>query len=178
MNPWVLAAFAALSVSTAPAACQPGAAEFSQAGGRLDEALQTLAQRTGCSVEVAPELLSGRLAAPAQGSLTPSGALAELLRGTGLEGRESRDGLTVDRRDQAAVLAHTDRLLERLEQAVAERRLSQARANRWRSALHTVRRGVQQDARRRGFVGSAELEGYGRTLAGVEQELGRLPPNR
>ncbi|MFC5847961.1 hypothetical protein [Deinococcus petrolearius] len=73
---------------------------------------------------------------------------------------------------QAAVLERVDQLMARLEQAVTERRLSQARANRWRSALHTVRRDVQQDARRQGFLGLADLATYDRTLAGVERDLG------
>lgn len=171
MKPWLLAAFVALNVSTASAACQPGPAVLDQAAGRLDEALQTLAHRTGCPVTVDPELLRGRQAPAVQGVFTPPQALVATLRGSGLEGRPGDQGLTVDRRDQDAVLGRAARLMDRLEQAVAGRRLSQARANRWRSALHGVSRGVQHDARRQGFVSAAELASYRRALGEVEQGL-------
>ena len=82
MKPWLLAAFVALNVSTASAACQPGPAVLDQAAGRLDEALQTLAHRTGCPVTVDPELLRGRQAPAVQGVFTPPQALVATLRGS------------------------------------------------------------------------------------------------
>lgn len=164
MKPWLLAAFAALSVSTA-SACWAATADVAPAG---------LAART---VGVQGAEGAGQTGASPSGG--PAAADPALPRAAGeVAGRPRELGT---RHDQDAVLGRADQLMARLEQAVAERRLSQARANRWRSELHTLRRGVEQASRRPGVVSAAELMGYGQTLAGIEQglgELGRLGPAR
>ncbi|WP_288402200.1 hypothetical protein [uncultured Deinococcus sp.] len=158
MKFWLLAAFAALSVPAA-SACRVAPADAALA--------ETVTARTAG--------VQGPVGAWQTGASPHGGPAAADPAPPHVAGEVAgRPRELATRREQDAVLERADQLMARLEQAVAERRLSQARANRWRSELHTVRRDVQQAARRQGVVSAAEQAGYDRVLAGVERGLGDL----
>ncbi|ACR30979.1 STN domain-containing protein [Burkholderia glumae] len=90
----VLSICAALPV-TVEAACQPGPVHYDYQPQRLDQALQDLAHRSGCFIQVSPELLAGKHAHALHGRYRPLPALTKLLQGTGLVAHATGSGLAV-----------------------------------------------------------------------------------
>ena len=91
----------ALACACAPAAAQtqPAAAPiaFSMPAQPLDAALKSLAQRTPLQLFYTPEVVAGLQAPALSGSYTPEQALAQLLRGSGLEQRREGNAIVLQR---------------------------------------------------------------------------------
>jgi len=83
----------ALAQTTAPAA-RP-AISFTLPAQPLDQALAQFARQAGLQLVASPEQLRGRQGRPVNGALDPHAALAELLRGSGLQGRITDGLLTI-----------------------------------------------------------------------------------
>ncbi len=91
----------ALACACAPVAAQtqPAAAPivFSMPAQPLDAALKSLAQRTPLQLFYTPEVVAGLQAPALSGSYTPEQALAQLLRGSGLEQRREGNAIVLQR---------------------------------------------------------------------------------
>ena len=68
----------------------------------LGESLRNLAKQANLQILFDPALVTGRSAAPVEGTLTARAALDRLLHGTGLEAREQAPGVVVIRRKGAS----------------------------------------------------------------------------
>lgn len=79
------------------AACQHQAVKYDYAPQRLDQAVQDLAHRSGCFVQVNPSLLENKQGAAVHGRYRPLPALTHLLRSTDLKAIKTRDGLAIIR---------------------------------------------------------------------------------
>ncbi|MCG0995617.1 STN domain-containing protein [Acetobacter indonesiensis] len=88
---------ALLLPAAANAACQHQAVKYDYAPQRLDQAVQDLAHRSGCFVQVDPSLLENKQGAAVHGRYRPLPALTHLLRSTDLKAIKIRDGLAIIR---------------------------------------------------------------------------------
>ncbi|PAT40707.1 TonB-dependent siderophore receptor [Vandammella animalimorsus] len=84
----------ATAPATAPSAAQAAAAIHLPAQ-PLAHSLAALAQRSGASLAYAPELVAGKQAAAVQGAPGVGAALAQMLRGTGLQARQQGQTWTI-----------------------------------------------------------------------------------
>ncbi|PAX18634.1 TonB-dependent siderophore receptor [Vandammella animalimorsus] len=84
----------ATAPATAPSAAQAAAAIHLPAQ-PLAHSLAALAQRSGASLAYAPELVAGKQAATVQGAPGVAAALAQMLRGTGLQARQQGQTWTI-----------------------------------------------------------------------------------
>ncbi|PAT42333.1 hypothetical protein CK621_09940 [Vandammella animalimorsus] len=90
----------ATAPATAPSAPQPSAPAQAAAAIHLPaqplaHSLAALAQRSGASLAYAPELVAGKQAAAVQGAPGVAAALAQMLRGTGLQARQQGQTWTI-----------------------------------------------------------------------------------
>lgn len=103
-------AVAALSLAVPAAFAQVGSsaaafADFDIPAQALDQALSAFARQAGLQLLAAPELLRGLRSQPLSGRRDTAGALAELLRGSGLRGRIEGGTLVIEPAAGAHILS-------------------------------------------------------------------------
>lgn len=165
---------ALLAATPSLAECLRGPFKMTLPAQRLDERLQDLAHRTGCFMEVAPQMLADRQAPAVRGRLTTEQALLRSLRGTGLEGAPYKGHWRVDQAQQTRFARRIASLRETLAQQHGQVRPAQAaKATR---TLAWVEKRVARDVRQQGFLSAAEKASYNRALDDVAARLGRPVP--
>ncbi len=164
------AAFLLSALFTLPAYanCQREAASYDLPAQQMDEALEQLAQRSGCFISTRITHTDDVQAPPLSGTYRPEEALWELLIGSGLEGYLTDDGLEVSQREQMWVKAHTQMLRTEIK---GRDTLSDEEQQTYLQELDTLERSVSELAREQGFISAGEHASYERSLNELKARL-------
>ncbi len=158
-----------LAGAQAYAACQMTPVAYDMPTQRLDEALQQLAHRSGCPINVDLGADSSKKVKKFKGTFTPDQALVLVLKKTGLEGYVENDGLTVDRRGQDFVHKRVAELRTSIEDAGT--RLEAKRKKRFLHQLDSIETGSKKLALEQSFISAAEMASYKRDFDELSKQI-------
>ncbi|MCQ3026161.1 hypothetical protein NLO74_09050 [Pseudomonas tremae] len=151
---------ACMAGAPAYAACQMTPVAYDMPSQRLDEALQQLAHRSGCPINVNLGADSSKKVKKFKGTFTPDQALWLVLKKTGLEGYLENDGLTVDRRGQEFVHTRAQELRQSIDAAGV--RMEARKKKRFLHQLDSLEAGAKKLVLEQSFVSAAEMASYKR----------------
>jgi len=135
---------------------------------RLDKALIILSSQIDCKIIYDTKLVHSFQSCKLEGNLSPSAALIQLVKGTGLEVHADHASLAINQADQQAVGIRVTTLQKSLKKAVKSKKITQKIANQMYSELQEVKTSVMDLAKKQGFVSAAEKASYQRTLDKIE----------
>ncbi|MBH3440975.1 STN domain-containing protein [Pseudomonas luteola] len=153
------------------AACQRNAADFNYPSQRLDEAIQQLAHSTGCPVTVDLAPFADRKVPALHGRYTPEEALWQLIKGTGLEGYSTADGLEANTQEQDAVGAKAQAVRSLINTQKGS--ITKAKQQHYEQQIKEVETNVAALARQQGFISAGERSSFHRSLDEMLNELKR-----
>ncbi|MCI3944891.1 hypothetical protein BW686_15780 [Pseudomonas syringae] len=151
---------ACMAGASAYASCQMEPIAYDMPAQRLDEALQQLAHRSGCPVNVNLGADSSKKVKKFKGTFTPDQALWQVLKKTGLEGYLENDGLTVDRRGQDFVHTRATEIRNAIE--AAGTRVEARKKKRFLHQLDSIDAGSKKLVLEQSFISAAEMASYKR----------------
>jgi hypothetical protein len=160
-----------LACQVAQAACQREATDFNYPSQRLDEALQRLAHSTGCPVTVDLAPFAERKVPALHGRYTPEEALWQLIKGTGLEGYPTADGLEANTQEQDAVGAKAQAVRSLIDTQKGS--ITKAKQQHYEQQIKEVETSAAALARQQGFISAGERSSFHHSLDGMLNELKR-----
>ena len=153
------------------AACQRNAADFNYPSQRLDEAIQQLAHSTGCPVTVDLARFADRKVPVLHGRYTPEEALWQLIKGTGLEGYPTAEGLEANTCEQDAVGVKAKAVRNLINANNGS--ITKAKQKHYEQQIKEVETSAADLARQQGFISAGERSSFHRSLDGMLNELKR-----
>jgi hypothetical protein len=159
------------TTSYAQMPCTQKPAKINIRANRLDKALKELSGQISCKIYYDTKLVHSFQSRTLNGDLTPSDALIQLVKGTGLEVHAEQNSLTINQADQKAIGIKAATLQASLGQAVKSKKMTQKVANQMYAELAELRTSVVELAKKQGFISAAEKASYQRTFGKAEQLL-------
>jgi len=150
--------------------CSETPTRISVGANRLDKALAELSGQITCTIRYDRKVAQTFRSPAVKGNLTPSDALIQLVKGTGLEVHTDAS-LALNQADQEAIGLRAATLQANLGQAVKSQKLGQQTANQMFGKLGDVRTSVVELAKKQGFVSAAEKASYTRVFNEAEHLL-------
>lgn len=136
----------------------------------LASALDQLTLQTHCPISRDADL-KGVIGKKVSGYMTPIDALVELSKDTGLEASTLRQGLGVGKYEQDKLALRAASLKHDFEKAVDKKSMTQERARRLSQKLDKIVDEAKELAMRQGFVSSAEIASYERSMADIAKSI-------